>query len=144
MNKLEPRYYEHFETMPDGWSIDKTWGSPEYGWQPIHNGRSVLNGGRKGLLRVKPTAKHAKDEVTVAVAVATVATKERLQDLSVDEVQAIAETTNRLARERFKEWLLKELLFDLQVCRIEGWDFKQYVTELKMLIDETYQTIVLK
>ncbi len=54
MNKLEPRYYEHFETMPDGWSIDKTWGSPEYGWQPIHNGRSVLNGGRKGLLRVKP------------------------------------------------------------------------------------------
>lgn len=142
MNKLEPRYYERFETMPDGWSIDKTWGSPEYGWQPIHNGRSVLNGGRKGLLRVMPAAKHAKDEVRVAVA--TVATKERLQDLSVDEVQAIAETTNRLARERFKEMLLKDLLIDLQVCRMEGWDYKQYVTELKMLIDETYQTVVLK
>lgn len=146
MNKLEPRYYEHFETMPDGWSIDKTWGSPEYGWQPIHNGRSVLNGGRKGLLRVKPIPvdpvrdgiKNNDHDRLASVRTAC------CPPPSVDEVQAIVETTNRLARERFKEWLLKELLFDLQVCRIEGWDFKQYVTELKMLIDETYQTIVLK
>ena len=128
---------ERFETMPDGWQIDKSWGSPECGWQPIHNGRSVLSGGRKGLLRVQPIAR--QDEPPKKIEFAT---KDRAPDLSAEEVKAIAETTNQLARAKFKQKLLQELLFDLQVCKVEGWDCKEYVTELKQLIDETYRKVV--
>jgi len=45
-------HIERFENMPEGWKIDKSWGSPEAGWEPICNGKSVLNGGKKGLLKV--------------------------------------------------------------------------------------------
>jgi hypothetical protein len=129
---------EKFETMPDGWKIDRSWGSPEFGWQPIHNGRSLLNGGRKGLLRVHPTMT-TKDEPPKQQHETK---KERQPDMSVDEVQAIAETMNTLARAKFKETLLQELLFDLQVCKLEGWDCESYVVELKKLIDETYRKVM--
>jgi hypothetical protein len=64
-----------------------------------------------------------------------------LPKLSNDEISAISKTTNQLARARFKEKLLQELLFDLAVCKIEGWDYKEYVAELKLLIDEACQKI---
>jgi hypothetical protein len=41
-----------FEEMPEGWRLDPTWGSPVFGYVPICDGRSILNGGRKGLLKV--------------------------------------------------------------------------------------------
>jgi hypothetical protein len=56
---------ERFDALPDGWKLDRTWGSPEYGYAPICNGKSLLNGGRKGLLKVeKPTV---KESLTVAI-----------------------------------------------------------------------------
>jgi hypothetical protein len=67
--------------------------------------------------------------------------KDPLPKLSNDEISAISKTTNQLARARFKEKLLQELLFDLTVCKIEGWDYKEYVAELKLLIDEACQKI---
>jgi hypothetical protein len=45
-------HLQKFETMPEGWCIDNTFGSPEYGYIPICNGKSLLNGGKKGLLQV--------------------------------------------------------------------------------------------
>jgi hypothetical protein len=127
---------EKFDEMPDGWRIDKTWGSPEWGWTPISNGKSLLNGGRKGLLRVHPVAQPDKPAKVIPIS-----RKEPLPKLSNDEISAISETTNQLARARFKEKLLQELLFDLTVCKIEGWDYKEYVAELKLLIDEACQKI---
>ena len=37
---------------------------------------------------------------------------------------------NRLAREQAKEKLLRDVLFDLNVCKLEGWDAKEYLDEL--------------
>jgi len=42
---------------------------------------------------------------------------------------------NRLAREKMKEKLLLDIMFDLQVCEIEGWDKKEYINELRELIN---------
>ena len=40
-----------------------------------------------------------------------------------------------MARLKFKERLLNEIMFDLMVCEIEGWDKKEYIKELKSLIN---------
>ena len=46
-----------------------------------------------------------------------------------------AKAFNTLARKKFEEKLLKEILADLMVCEIEGWDKREYIEELKELID---------
>lgn len=47
-----------------------------------------------------------------------------------------AKTVNDLARLKFKEQLLKEIMFDLMVCEIENWDKKEYINELKKCLME--------
>ena len=41
----------------------------------------------------------------------------------------------KLAREELKLKLLTDILLDIEVCKIEGWDYKQYLNELKDLIN---------
>ncbi len=42
---------------------------------------------------------------------------------------------NRLAREQLKLKLMQDIRIDIEVCRIEGWEYKQYLQELKGIID---------
>jgi|BioPla2DNA2_1021312.scaffolds.fasta_scaffold383906_2 hypothetical protein len=49
----EYRGWQIVDEMPEGWSIDKTCGSPLYGCVFITNGKSVLRGQQRKLLRVK-------------------------------------------------------------------------------------------
>jgi hypothetical protein len=46
-----------------------------------------------------------------------------------------AKTVNELARLKFQEQILKEIQFDLMVCEIEKWDKKEYINQLKELIN---------
>ena len=48
--------------------------------------------------------------------------------------EEIPKTLNELARKQFQENLLKEILFDLTVCELEGWDKKEYIKELTNLL----------
>ena len=43
---------------------------------------------------------------------------------------------NRLAREQFKLKMLQDIRIDIEVCRLEGWEYKTYLRELKCIIDE--------
>ena len=61
-----------------------------------------------------------------------------------DPVPFPAKSVNRLARDRFKEQILKDILFDLTVCEIEGWDKLEYITELKKLINSIETEFVTK
>ncbi len=45
---------------------------------------------------------------------------------------------NKLAREQDKYRLLASIATDLQVCKLEGIEPKEYVKELKDLIDGIY------
>lgn len=47
-----------------------------------------------------------------------------------------AKRLNDLARLKLQEMILKDLTCDLMVCKIEGWDYKLYINELKNLIDD--------
>lgn len=44
----------------------------------------------------------------------------------------------RKAREEMKTRLLQDILFDIQVCKIEGWNYKEYIIDLKEIIDDIY------
>jgi hypothetical protein len=46
-----------------------------------------------------------------------------------------SQKVNELARKKFQEHLLKEILFDLTVCELEGWNKLDYIKELKRLIN---------
>lgn len=42
---------------------------------------------------------------------------------------------NRLAREQMKRRLLADILADMQVCELEGWDKLEYLSELREMLD---------
>lgn len=42
---------------------------------------------------------------------------------------------NRLAREQMKRRLLADILADMQVCELEGWDKLEYLQELREMLD---------
>ena len=41
----------------------------------------------------------------------------------------------RLAREQTKQRLLQDVLFDINVCRLEGWSWREYLKELINLLE---------
>jgi hypothetical protein len=57
------KYWDLLEKLPQGWAIDKTAGTPLNGYIFITNGKSVLNGQERALLRVnKSTGEMQVDE----------------------------------------------------------------------------------
>jgi hypothetical protein len=125
-------HLQKFNEMPEGWKVDCTFGSPLTGYIPICNGKSLLNGGEKGLLRRKEEMMSEVVNRIKIVASQTVAAKRKL---TKEEMVHAAFLTQRLSREKFKEYLLQEILFDMSVCKIESWPINQYPNELKELID---------
>lgn len=47
----------------------------------------------------------------------------------------IGEALNVAAREQMKLKLLQDIRADIEVCKLEGFDYKQYLLELKEIID---------
>lgn len=43
---------------------------------------------------------------------------------------------NALAREQMKYKLIADIRTDIEVCKLEGIDYKEYLKELKQIIDE--------
>ena len=51
------------------------------------------------------------------------------------DTQEKADAINRLAREQMKLKLLQDIRVDLMICEIEAYDKKQYINELRDMID---------
>lgn len=49
--------------------------------------------------------------------------------------QEVSQQLNRLARERMKQRLLNDILVDLQVCELEGWNKLEYIAELRDMLN---------
>ena len=126
------RDWNILESLPDGWVIDKTAGSPAPNTVFITNGKSVLNGQKRALLKVeaKRDINTPKNEIVKNHFV------EANKKVEQKEIPIFpAKTVNDLARLKFKEQLLKEIMFDLMVCEIEKWDKKEYINELKKMLN---------
>lgn len=52
--------------------------------------------------------------------------------------EADRKALNTLAREQLKLKLLNDIRLDIEVCKIENWDYKEYLLELKKLIDSFF------
>ena len=124
------KHWEVFEVLPIGWKVDNSCGSPLHGFDFCTDCKSILNGGKRALVRSirKGTP---RIEFTKPIRQTKVVVKTE----SKDDFIYPAKTVNNLARLKFKEHLLKEIMFDLMVCEIEGWDKKEYINEIKKLIN---------
>ena len=47
----------------------------------------------------------------------------------------IGQTLNQLAREQMKLRLMQDIRVDIEVCKLEGINYKDYLLELKDMID---------
>lgn len=63
---------------------------------------------------------------------------------SLQEEKECAWKMQCLAREQTITRLLNDIVFDFQVCKIEGYDSKEYVTRLKTEIDNIYKQLTKK
>jgi hypothetical protein len=50
------------------------------------------------------------------------------------EITDIGEALNRMARESMKARLMGDILVDMTVCEIEGWNKLEYLDELEAMI----------
>lgn len=46
---------------------------------------------------------------------------------------------NQLGREEMKRKILADILVDLTICELEGWDKLEYLDEIKQLINGFYE-----
>lgn len=125
------RDWKILNSLPNGWVIDKTAGSPLPRTVFITNGKSVLNGQKRALLKVE--SKLLCDEDKKQDNEKHKYIGELKKEKPIEQPFPV-KTINDLARKKFQEQILKEILFDLMVCEIEGWDKKQYIKEIKTLI----------
>jgi len=119
--------WDLFDYLPEGWKIDKSAGSPLFGYVFINDGKSVLNGGRRALLKMelqKPTDQPKKPKL---ITQPSSAAKKPID-------QNYRMTANILARKKFEERLLLDIRADLMVCELEGWSKTEYLSQLKALI----------
>lgn len=130
------RYWDILEKLPDGWVIDKTAGSPATNTVFITNGKSVLNGQKRALLKVQAKQDINKSKNEIPKVNHFVEANKMIEKNGIPIFPE--KTVNDLARLKFKEQLLKEIMFDLMVCEVEGWDKKEYINEIKKLLNGIY------
>ena len=131
----ENSYWEILEELPEKWIIDKTAGSPIKNTVFITNGKSVFNGQKRALLRTKPIANKIADKQQESESARIQQDEKQEIESNKEDIMFPSKTVNNLARKRFLEQMLKEIMFDLTVCEIENWDKKEYIREIKKLIN---------
>lgn len=123
-----------FHKLPEGWIIDKSLGSPLHGHVFISDGKSVLRGGVRALMKLEQNKAH-DFHITVKCQPDLSLKIEQKPNPSAWTYEAnSAKNVNDLARAKFKERILKDILCDLTICEIEGWDKSEYIRELQDLI----------
>ena len=138
------KYWSVLEHIPDGWVIDRHAGSPLHGHVFVTNGESILSGKQiralapelsallycKRNLQPKP-----QDETSIQLPlpVAQPEPEPEPPRQAIDDEYRL--TMNNLARKKTQEKLLQDILTDMHICKLEGWSHRDYLIELKNLID---------
>ena len=123
------------EEMPEGWKKAKSVGSPLHGYEFVSDGKSIITGGKIALLRVLAPQKQLLLEETGNTAIHAHESPPQ-EKKAARIIEAFpARTVNELARAKFKRQLLNDILVDLTICEIEGWCKREYIAEMKALIN---------
>ena len=116
-----------YTEIPDGWWVDKSVGAPIANHEFIVNG-SPLKGGKRALLKLPSRAPIEPNYERVEV-------NQPAEKVIAEMHKDAPKMMNRLAREKMKERLLKDIRADLIVCELEGWDKREYLNDLIELIN---------
>ena len=127
--------WELYNVLPLGWKIDLTCGSPLFGYDFCTDGKSILNGGKRALVKSIRNGNEEAKFIDKKEENSDKIKEEPIKEEPKKQFVFPSKTVNNLARKKFQEQLLKEIKFDLIVCEIEGWDKKEYIKELKKLIN---------
>lgn len=119
--------WELFDEMPDGFRFNGHCGSPLFGYA-FANDASLMRGGKLILVRVK----EKKVDSTPANPRVEKVQSEKEPPREMDE--GVPRAMNLLARKRFEQRMMHDILIDLQICEIEGWCKTEYIRELRHLI----------
>ena len=126
------------DQLPDGWQIDETVGTPVHGCVFVTNGKSVINGQKRALLRLMPYQPqrefHFDQPSTSPGAVQCVATQPSKTQTNTEAAYP-ARSVNELARKRMMLRLLADIRVDLEICELEGWPKTEYLCELQRVIN---------
>ena len=128
------KYWDLFDELPAGWSVDKTCGSPLHGYVFCTNGRSAISGMQKRALvrAIRPMTA----EVEVNAPKINQKKMEVIEPPRQEPDLSCRTAINELARNRFKVRLLSDIAADLMVCEIEGWSKVEYIKEIRELVNE--------
>ena len=118
--------WELLDSLPEGWKIDKTAGSPLCGYEFCTNGKSVLNGQKRALLFVGSRPSEYKRGARF---------EPIEKSVEKQQTEYPAKSVNELARKKFEQRLLNDIMVDLQICEIEKWDKREYILELQNLLN---------
>ncbi len=135
-------FFQHwnvFDSIPEGWVIDRNAGSPLHGHVFITNGKNILSGQQIRALAPDPKKAYRQEpekpflEVLKEVMHPKQNQEKEKPSRQID--QECRRVLNDLARKKVQEQLLQDILFDMNVCKLEGWDHREYLLELENLID---------
>lgn len=124
--------YPLYDFLPEGYRMDKTCGSPLHGYEFAVNA-SPLKGGKRILVRVLQPQKRLFSD---APPVPPNKKDENVKNEPVVIDAVYVKTVNELARSKFKQRLLNDILCDLMICEIEGWCKVEYINEIRKLISK--------
>lgn len=126
----EYRGWPLLDRIPEGWREDKHAGSPLHGYVFVTNGKSILSGEQKRAL-----APVSQDRIGFAQPVYTAPVQHIEPEKPKQQIDAeYRRVLNDLARKKVQEQLLRDIQFDMTVCKLEGWDHMEYLCELERLI----------
>lgn len=128
---MKYRDWELLEAMPEGWRIDNTAGSPLHGHVFVSDGRSILHGAKRALLRVLPK----QGSLNLPPAVRPIPAPQISDAPRAEPDPCVPLALNSLARKQLMHRLLADIRVDLLVCEIEGWCKREYLEEIKLLIN---------
>lgn len=125
---MKYKEWDLYDSLPDGWRFHKVCGSPLCGYEFANNGKSILNGGKLALVFVgRGDNKYTPQGDSQA--------KQKIEPTPKQEIdENYLRVVNTLARKKFQQRMLQDILIDLQICEIEGWCKTEYIRELRRLI----------
>lgn len=132
-----------FDEIPAGWSVVRGALTAPCGYELISNGKSRFSHQyQNGLVKYKSTLQRSSENISVissdkpAIFSALPKDKgEKRSEVCFSDEPEMPKKLNRLAREEMKLMLLRDIARDMTVCMIEGWDYKDYLCELKKEIE---------
>ncbi len=126
-------YWEVLDELPQGWVIDEKNDTPIPNTIFITNGKSLLSGKQKrALLKIKPQILEVeKSQEPKRISLP----KEKKEEEKQAPQPYPSKEANKLARAKMIRKLLADIMVDLQICELEGWDKKEYLQELQDIIN---------